>query len=96
MPAFDGTGPLGYGPRTGRGLGPCGAGLAYRRGYGYGRSYGYGYGYGRRWGGYPVSPNPLYNQPLSKEQEKDYLENEKKGLEDNLKDIETRLKELEK
>lgn len=23
MPAFDGTGPNGEGPRTGRGLGPC-------------------------------------------------------------------------
>jgi len=34
MPNFDGTGPRGLGPRTGRGLGPCG--------------YGYGYGYGYR------------------------------------------------
>jgi len=23
MPRFDGTGPLGYGPATGRGVGPC-------------------------------------------------------------------------
>lgn len=30
MPARDGTGPLGYGPKTGRGFGPCGRGL--RRG----------------------------------------------------------------
>ena len=29
MPRFDGTGPGGYGPMTGRGFGPCG------RGYGY-------------------------------------------------------------
>ncbi|MGC8880974.1 MAG: DUF5320 domain-containing protein, partial [Minisyncoccia bacterium] len=36
MPRFDGTGPMGLGPRTGRGLGPCG------------RGYGYGYGYGYR------------------------------------------------
>ena len=35
MPAGDQTGPLGYGPLTGRGLGPCGRGL--RRGYGYRR-----------------------------------------------------------
>jgi len=26
MPRFDGTGPMGYGPRTGRGFGPCGGG----------------------------------------------------------------------
>jgi len=26
MPGRDGTGPLGRGPRTGRGLGPCGSG----------------------------------------------------------------------
>jgi hypothetical protein len=30
MPAFDGTGPRGLGPMTGRGLGPCGLGM--RRG----------------------------------------------------------------
>ncbi|MCL5733375.1 MAG: DUF5320 domain-containing protein [Patescibacteria group bacterium] len=37
MPRLDGTGPLGYGPRTGRGLGPCGRGigLGHRSGYGY-------------------------------------------------------------
>lgn len=39
MPRFDETGPLGYGPRTGRGLGPCGLGL--RRGF-------YGLGLRRR------------------------------------------------
>jgi len=32
MPRSDGTGPLGQGAGTGRGLGPCGAGL--RRGWG--------------------------------------------------------------
>ena len=32
MPRFDGTGPMGYGPKTGRGFGPCGMG--YGRGYG--------------------------------------------------------------
>jgi len=31
MPRFDGTGPRGMGPMTGRGMGPCGGG------YGYGR-----------------------------------------------------------
>lgn len=42
MPRFDGTGPMGQGPRTGRGLGPCRGGmmlgLGFGGGYGYGRS----------------------------------------------------------
>lgn len=32
MPKLDKTGPMGQGPRTGRGLGPCGGGM--RRGWG--------------------------------------------------------------
>lgn len=36
MPRFDGTGPLGFGPGTGWGLGPCGAGMGWRRGFGRG------------------------------------------------------------
>ncbi|MFW5853239.1 MAG: DUF5320 domain-containing protein [Patescibacteria group bacterium] len=35
MPYFDGTGPVGQGPRTGRGFGFCGAG----RGRGFGRRF---------------------------------------------------------
>ncbi len=31
MPRFDQTGPLGFGPKTGRGMGPCGCGFAYNR-----------------------------------------------------------------
>jgi len=33
MPRFDGTGPMGFGPRTGWGMGPCGGcGLGWRLG----------------------------------------------------------------
>jgi len=32
MPRGDGTGPQGLGPRTGRGLGPCGGGMAGQNG----------------------------------------------------------------
>ncbi len=48
MPRLDGTGPFGAGPRTGRGLGPCGGrlGLGLRRGFGRGL----GLGLGRRFG----------------------------------------------
>jgi hypothetical protein len=48
MPGFDGTGPQGRGPMTGRGFGPCGSGRAFRRGFG--RSYGRGFGRGPRKG----------------------------------------------
>lgn len=33
MPGFDGTGPRGQGPMTGRGLGRCGRGLGFGRGW---------------------------------------------------------------
>lgn len=41
MPGQDGTGPLGQGPMTGRGLGRCGNGM--RRGFGRGFSRGFGF-----------------------------------------------------
>ncbi len=56
MPGFDRTGPLGAGPRTGRGLGFCGGG-PYPPAYGgpvYGAGRGgipWGGGRGRAWGG---------------------------------------------
>jgi len=37
MPRFDGMGPLGCGPRSGWGMGPCGAGIR-NRGYGFRRA----------------------------------------------------------
>lgn len=43
MPRFDGTGPNGFGPQTGRGMGTCGSGFARGRGFGFGR------GFGRFW-----------------------------------------------
>lgn len=38
MPCRDGTGPMGQGPATGRGLGPCGRRLSLERG---GRGFGW-------------------------------------------------------
>lgn len=49
MPGFNRTGPMGMGPVTGRGFGPCGLGLGGRRGFGIGR------GMGRFFGGRSVS-----------------------------------------
>ncbi|NLU50595.1 MAG: DUF5320 domain-containing protein [Syntrophomonadaceae bacterium] len=53
MPGMDGTGPLGAGPGTGRGLGACGAGTrlfagAGPRGGARFRGWG-GFGFGRGW-----------------------------------------------
>jgi len=82
MPAFDGTGPLGLGPGTGWGMGPCGAGMGWRRGLGYGR------GFGRRFWGYPYQPQ------ITKKEEKEMLEDEVTDLEEELKTIKARLSEL--
>ncbi len=46
MPGGDGTGPLGRGPVTGRGMGFCTGDYVGRRGGGFGRGLGYGYGLG--------------------------------------------------
>ena len=40
MPKFDGTGPQGQGPRTGRGMGPCEGGMGCGRGFGFGQGMG--------------------------------------------------------
>lgn len=79
MPRYDGTGPWGQGPMTGRGMGPCNR--AYQSGYGFG----YGRGMGRRWFGrgwgmgwgasVPFSP-PIVS-----------LEERKRFLEEELKEI---------
>ncbi len=80
MPRFDGTGPLGYGPSAGRGLGPCGAGIGWRRGF--------GRGYGRFWGSY----NTPYK--MTQKEETEVLRDEAEILEEELKEIKERLVEL--
>jgi hypothetical protein len=72
MPGLDKTGPRGEGPTTGRGLGPCGSGLAWRRGCGMGR------GLGRYFG---------WNWPQNKEDQKKALVDYKKALEEELEDV---------
>ena len=66
MPRFDGTGPLGYGPGTGWGLGPCGTGMGYGR-----RTAGRGLGWRRFWG----ASNQDEKAMLSEEAERKTLEN---------------------
>ncbi len=50
MPQRNGTGPQGFGPRTGRGMGLCGGGNPGRGGDGGGRGWGRGFGAGCRGG----------------------------------------------
>jgi hypothetical protein len=73
MPKGDRTGPMGFGPRTGRGMGYCsgysypgfmqpGPGFGFGRGLGSGRGPGFGRGFGRgrggRWAGLGFYGNP--------------------------------------
>jgi len=78
MPGQDRTGPLGQGALTGRGLGPCGKGIGFRRGFG--RGFG--------WRARTETLN------LTKAQEKKILEAELTELEVEKTEIEKQLKEL--
>ena len=80
MPRIDGTGPQGAGPLTGRGLGPCGQGLARGRGGFFGR-FGRGLGFSRRW---------------TQTDEKAALEEEEQILKEELAQIQEEKKTLKK
>jgi hypothetical protein len=79
MPAIDKTGPNGQGPLTGRGLGPCGSGFAR----------GFGRGCGRR-----AYPSVDSTRTITKNQEKEILEQELEEIEAQKEEIKKRLKEL--
>ena len=72
MPRYDGTGPSGQGPMTGRGMGPCGCGVGY--GMGYNR------GYGRRF------YNRKEESEILKE-EADNLKKELKAIEERMSEL---------
>lgn len=82
MPGFDRTGPMGMGPKTGRGFGPCGLGLGWRRKFGAGR------GMGRYFGG--------WNWPQTKKNQLKALADYKKALEEELEDVKKEEGELSK
>jgi len=94
MPFGDGTGPLGQGPMTGRGLGYCAGngtpgrfyGRGFGRGWGRGMGRGFGRGMGRGWGFGWFGFNPV--------NEKTALENRVRFLEEELKYAKERLNEL--
>ena len=81
MPNRDKTGPMGQGPSTGRGLGPCGGGV--RRGFGCAQ--GFGRGLGRYFG---------WNQPQTEDEIKESLVNYRKALEEELEDVKKQEEEL--
>ncbi len=81
MPAFDKTGPMGMGRMTGRGLGPCGRGLGWRRRFGMGRSLGRYFNWG-----WPSAP----------EDQKKALTDYKKALQEEMEDVEKELADLKK
>jgi len=80
MPNLNKTGPLGQGPRTGWGRGPCGAGMSMGRGF--------GRGFGRFWGSCPYLPK------MTKKEEKEILSEETEVLEEELKAIKKRLSDI--
>lgn len=85
MPRLDRTGPMGMGPVTGKGMGPC-------REVGYGPGLGWGRGYGRAMCGW------FYRkyQAMPKDERKELLKEEIHDLKQELKMVEEELKELEK
>ena len=99
MPRGDGTGPMGYGPKTGWGAGFCtgnpepgymsrmpGRGIGGR--FGRGRGFGGGMGRGRwaRRGAFFAQPNP--------QEERRFLEDHMEALQSRLDVISRRLEEL--
>jgi hypothetical protein len=111
MPGFDGTGPVGSGPRTGGGFGFCppGSGPFFSRGLygagrggfprGGGRGRAWGGGRGRRWADYPPpappAPYPAASGPASGD-EAAFLREQAKGLQSELEAVRQRLEELER
>jgi hypothetical protein len=107
MPGGDGTGPMGFGPFTGRGAGYCAgfpapgyANPFMGRGW-FGRGWGSrGRGMGRRWfapmawpymGGYM----PYGPAGMTPSQEAQYLRSQTQALQAQLEELEARLGELE-
>jgi hypothetical protein len=112
MPGGDGTGPMGLGPRTGRGMGYCAGypvpGFA-NPGFGYGRGFRRFWGRGfwcRRWWIAPVTPRypartwvPVGTPPqpyVTREQEILMLEDEARAIEQEQEALKQELEEIRK
>ena len=86
MPGMDKTGPFGTDP-MGRGIGPCGDGLASLRGFGRGMGRGFRRGGGSRWCSTPG---------VSTDEEKTHLEERKNWLKTQIEAVEKQLETLNK
>lgn len=106
MPRGNRTGPRGFGPRTGRGLGFCagystpgytkGLGMGWARGYGLGRGWRGGRG-GGRGGGF--NQNPFYYPPDIVPPylpATEFVEDEPKFLEETLSGLKKEIELIEK
>lgn len=103
MPYLDGTGPMGRGPMTGRGLGYCGAGAGRMAGAGFGwPGMGYGRGFGRALGfgagfGWRAAVNGAYLSAVpTVDAQKNALEYAQKALELRLEAVKAELDALKK
>lgn len=105
MPGFDGTGPMGMGPRTGGGRGFCASGIGATYGYGAGRGgMPRGCGYGRAWGGGrgrggyvqagPIRGGAPFAASYSPEQEISFLQSQSAALEQEIQRIKSRIDAL--
>jgi len=108
MPAGDGTGPMGQGPMTGRGMGMCagspmpgymnpmpGRGRGIGRGWGRGRGWRHGYHAMGAPGAPPAYGVAPYYAPPSGEQEVQALRTQAEHLERTLDEIRRRITELQ-
>ena len=84
MPGFDGTGPNGSGPMSGRGMGRCQTNAGFGRGRGAGFGGGRGFGFRR---GFSCPFAELENNP-TKQERIDALKEYKKRLETEIDDLE--------
>lgn len=103
MPGGDRTGPLGFGPMSGRAAGWC-AGFGapgymnrysgrFWGGRGFGRGFGMGRGMGNRWRMF--APFYSYGVPYPPQDEAEMLRQEAQHLEASLEEINKRLTQLE-
>jgi len=92
MPGRDGTGPMGYGTMTGRGMGVCVGAPGFGYGAGFGMGFGCRRGLGRGFGrGYGWNYNPNLDNPRK---DKEFLEEQKEFLKNRLDSINKQLENL--
>lgn len=103
MPRLDKSGPMGYGPKTGRGLGSCegfqDSGDLKMPGRGFGRGYGGAGGGGRRGFGRGMgvgrrARRGRFDVQPARQEERSSLENQAEVLQSQLNAVKQRLEEL--